>query len=867
MSYVRMFMEGSASDRALLGGKGANLAEMTRMGLPVPPGFIVTTDACRHYLHHGEAPDGLRDQVRVAVQVIEAETGRRFGDPVNPLLLSVRSGAPFSMPGMMETVLNLGLNRENVKALAATDEHFAHDAFRRLVQMFGEVVQDIPGRAFAAARAPFLRDAGVDDVAELSAADLEAVGHAYLQVVEQETGEPFPMDPDTQLQAAIEAVFRSWNGHKARTYRALENISDELGTAVNVQTMVFGNLGDRSATGVVFTRDPATGENVPYGDALKGAQGEDVVAGTRNTMHLAELRHEFPEQYDDLLSVLSRLEQRYRDMCDIEFTIEDDRLWILQTRVGKRSARAALRMAVEMVDEGLIDEPTAIRRFTPTQLERLLHPQFDPDATYDVVAKGLGASPGAASGRAVFDADEAERVAADGTPVILVRVETAADDVHGMVAAQGIVTAKGGLVSHAAVVARGIGRPAVCGVAELTIDEEAGTATANGLTIEAGDVISIDGSTGEVALGKVRVVRPEPGAELDRLLQWADQLRSLGVRANADTAEDARRAVAFGAEGIGLCRTEHLFVGARAPMIERFILSQDQAEVDAALQELHDVHVEELTGVLEAMDGKPVTVRLLDPPLHEFLPSVTELRVAEAKGELDDAGLAKLAMAERWHEHNPMLGIRGVRLAALAPDLYRMQAHALAEAVVARIRAGGNPRLQVMIPLVVSTAELAHARDDVAAELRRSFDAAAIEVDVPIGTMLETPRAAVIAGELAAGPADFLSFGTNDLTQMTFGFSRDDVEGPMMEQYVEMGLLEADPFATLDRVGVGALMRMAVDAIRAADALDDIGICGEHGGEPASIAFCHELGLDYVSCSPFRVRTARLAAAHAALAD
>ena len=863
-TWVQDFSDGDATKKDLLGGKGANLAEMTRMGIPVPPGFTVTTEACNAYLADGALPEGLVAQLDAAVERLEDRLGRRFDDPSDPLLVSVRSGARFSMPGMMDTVLDLGLNPVTVKGLAAAsdDEWFAYDSWRRFTEMYGRIVLGVPGEMLEDVAAPHLRDHEIDDPALLPPEAAQRLALDYRHAIESWSGTAFPDDPRDQLIAAVEAVFRSWNGRRARNYRRLEGIPDDLGTAVNVQAMVFGNLGQDSGTGVVFTRDPATGAPEPYGDFLLSAQGEDVVAGVRNTEPFAALADHFPDVHAQLVEVLDQLEDRFRDMCDVEFTVERGRLWVLQTRVGKRSAPAALRIAVDMADEGLISEEEAVRRFQPEQLERLLHPSFDPDATRTTLTTGLGASPGAASGRVRFTADEAEQHAEDGEAVILVRPETSPEDLHGLVAAHGVLTSRGGLVSHAAVVARGIGKPAVCGADEIQIDVESRCFSVGEIEVHEGDVVSIDGTSGEVVLGEVPVLTPEPTPELQRLLGWADRFRRLGVRANADTPEDAARARSFGAEGIGLCRTEHMFLGDRLPVIRQAILATAPDERRVALQKLHDLQREDFEGVLTAMDGLPVTVRLLDPPLHEFLPDVEELRIREVRGELDDAGKALLAAAERWREHNPMLGIRGVRLSFLEPEIYRMQVRALVEAALARRAAGGMPIVQIMLPLTVSEAELEAAVADV-----RETVAAVLEGDrleIHVGTMIETPRAALRSAAFTPY-VEFCSFGTNDLTQLTFGFSRDDIEARLMPTYLERGLLDADPFATIDVDGVGRLVAEGVAAGLEADPEVEFGVCGEHGGDPDSVRFFHTVALDYVSCSPFRVPLARLAAAHAAL--
>ena len=866
MKYVYAFSEGNRDQKYLLGGKGANLAEMTRLGLPVPPGFTITTEACKAYMAAGNAmPDGLMDEVAEARANLEKEMGKRLGDEADPLLVSVRSGAPFSMPGMMDTVLNLGLNDASVKGLAKQtgNERFALDSYRRFVQMFGKIVLGISGERFEHALSEAVEAKGVGSETDLDASDLAAVVETFKGIVSEETGQEFPQDPDAQLHHAIEAVFRSWNGRRARDYRRMEGIPDDLGTAVNIQTMVFGNKGEDSGTGVAFTRNPATGERAPYGDFLVNAQGEDVVAGIRVTEPLEALGSRFPECHVQLLENMATLERHYRDMCDIEFTIEQGRLYLLQTRVGKRTA-AALRMAAEMVDEGLIDEREAVLRIQPAQLDQLLHPQFDPKAAYTPLAKGLNASPGSAVGKVYFTADDAEEHAAAGERVILVRPETSPDDLHGMIAAEGILTSRGGLVSHAAVVARGMGKPAICGAESVRIDLKAKQFEAGGTVVKEGDVISISGTTGEVVLGEVPVVTPEPSGHFATVLGWADKFRTLKVRTNADTPEDSARAREFGAEGIGLCRTEHMFLGARLKIVQRMILAETPETEDAALEELRALQESDFVGILEAMDGLPVTVRLLDPPLHEFLPDIEELLVRQATGELTAEEEVLLRAARSWQEVNPMLGTRGCRLGVIKPGLYKMQVRALIEAAVERKRAGGDPRVEIMIPLVVSGPELALLTRWTREAASAVLDGSGVELDYLVGTMIETPRAAIDAAAIAE-VAEFFSFGTNDLTQMTFGFSRDDVEGRIMTPYLEQKLIPANPFETLDQEGVGQLVRWACQHGREARADLKLGICGEHGGDPASVHFCHEVGLDYVSCSPFRVPLARLAAAHAAL--
>jgi len=858
----------------LLGGKGANLAEMTSvLGLPVPHGFTITTDACRAYMDQGW-PDGLDAEISEHLAKLEARMGRRLGDADDPLLVSVRSGAKFSMPGMMDTVLNLGLNDRSVEALAkqTNDERFAFDSYRRFVQMYGRIVLGVSGEKLDGPLDALKERTGSSD-AELVATDLQALVEELKAVVAAETGHPFPQEPVDQLRGAIEAVFASWNGARAVAYRQREHIPNDLGTAVNVQAMVFGNRDDKSGTGVGFTRDPATGAKGAYGDFLINAQGEDVVAGIRNPPPLSALETEFPPIYTELIDIFARLEHHYRDMCDTEFTIEQGKLWMLQTRVGKRTGGAALRMAVDMVDDPAIEltHAEALQRITPDHIEAVLHPQFA-DHSAPAIAKGLAASPGAAVGAACFTADDAAAAAERGEHVILVRSETSPEDVHGMLAAEGILTARGGLVSHAAVVARGWGKPAVVGAEALRINAAEKFFRAGDTIVREGDIISIDGSDGTVVLGAVPLTEAEAPPELTKLLTWADDVRKgrLGVRANADTGDDAANARNLGAEGIGLCRTEHMFFGDdRLPIMRRMILASTDEEATAALEELRAAQKADFLSILEAMDGLPVIVRGLDPPLHEFLPDVESLLVKQAKEGLNAEEEKLLEAAKAWREANPMIGVRGVRLGVLKPGLYAMQARALMEAAYERAAAGGHPVVEIMIPLTVSAEEMALARSWVVQALQDAApsgdaSAAAERIEVAIGTMIETPRAALLADKIAKH-ADFFSFGTNDLTQMTFGFSRDDVEGRMMGAYLSQGLLKANPFENVDTEGVGELVRIAVERGRAARPGIKIGVCGEHGGDPASIDFFARAGLDYVSCSPFRVPIARLAAAHALL--
>jgi len=852
----------------LLGGKGANLAEMTSvLGLPVPPGFTISTEACRAYMRGGW-PEGVDSEIDKHVRRLEKTMGKRLGDPADPLLVSVRSGAKFSMPGMMDTVLNLGLNDESVEGLAkqTSDERFAYDSYRRFVSMYGRIVLGLPAEEFDGPFEAAKQLANTASDAEVPPDLLRYLVRSYQQIVGRHTGKAFPQEPDEQLRGAIEAVFRSWNGPRAIAYRNRERISHDLGTAVNVQTMVFGNRDDNSGTGVGFTRDPATGVQGAYGDFLVNAQGEDVVAGIRNTEPLSALQARFPKIYKELLQIFERLERHYRDMCDTEFTIEQGKLWMLQTRVGKRTGTAALRMAVDMTKDRRIKltRAEAVQRVTAEHLDQVLHPQFA-KGDVPVIAKGLGASPGAAVGKAYFSADDAAAAADRGERVVLVRSETSPEDVHGMIVAEGILTSRGGLVSHAAVVARGWGKPAVVGAESIRIDGK--RFSVGGVTVEEGTVISIDGTTGEVVLGEVALSTAEPPPEFAIVLGWADEIRrgKLKVRANADTGPDAANARRFGAEGIGLCRTEHMFLGEdRLPIVRRMILAGAPEEEAAALEELRVAQKADFIEILAAMDGLPVTVRLLDPPLHEFLPRTEELAIKAATQGLTAEERELFRAAEVWHEFNPMLGTRGVRLGVLKPGLYAMQVRALMEAAAERVKAGGKPVVEIMIPLTVTREELALARSWVSDAVTKATKGVKKPIDVTIGTMIETPRAALRADEIAE-EAEFFSFGTNDLTQMTFGFSRDDVEGRMMPAYLEQGLLKRNPFETIDPGGVGELVRMGVERGRRTTPDLKLGVCGEHGGDPESIALFYDAGLDYVSCSPFRVPIARLAAAQAVL--
>jgi pyruvate,orthophosphate dikinase len=881
--WVYSFGNGSAQGRAdmknLLGGKGANLAEMSNLGLPVPPGFTITTEVCTHYYAHGETyPADLKDAVERALGNVGTLAAGTLGDPAKPLLVSVRSGARVSMPGMMDTVLNLGLNPETVEGLAKLtgNPRFAYDSYRRFIQMYSNVVLEIEHGLFEEILEVEKETKGIDLDTDLDADDLKKIAELYKAEVQKHLGKPFPDDVNEQLWGAIGAVFGSWKSHRAQTYRRLHNIPENWGTAVNVQAMVFGNRGDTSATGVAFTRDPATGEKVLYGEFLVNAQGEDVVAGIRTPQPISKIVRErsngkkpsmeeaMPESYAELKRIGERLEAHYRDMQDVEFTVQDGKLFMLQTRSGKRTAESALKIAVDMVDEGLIDKETAIVRVDPQALDQLLHPTLDPDAPKDCIATGLAASPGAATGEIAFSAEEAEKLAADGRSAILVRIETSPEDIHGMHAAKGILTARGGMTSHAAVVARGMGRPCVSGAGMIKIDAKLGTLTAGPETLKRGDVITIDGATGQVFKGRVPMRQPELTGDFSTLMGWADGIRKLRVRANADTPDDAATARRFGAEGIGLCRTEHMFFDAeRIVAVRQMILADAPEDRKAALAKLLPMQRGDFEAIFKAMAGLPVTIRLLDPPLHEFLPHKEEdiAEVARAAGT-DPAKLRARAIA--LHEANPMLGHRGCRLGITFPEIYEMQARAIFEAASNVEQAGGKPvELEIMIPLVGFKSELDTLKariDAVADAIRKEGKTTPAYL---VGTMIELPRACVRASEIAE-TAEFFSFGTNDLTQTTLGVSRDDA-GTFLTEYLARGLIARDPFVTIDRDGVGELVKMGAQRGRATRAKLKLGICGEHGGDPDSIRFCHEAGLDYVSCSPFRVPVARLAAAQAAL--
>nr|WP_202121156.1 pyruvate, phosphate dikinase [Streptomyces sp. BA2] len=888
VKFVYDFTEGNRDLKDLLGGKGANLAEMTNLGLPVPPGFTITTEACKTYLASGEEPVELRDEVSAHLDALEKKMGKKLGQANDPLLVSVRSGAKFSMPGMMDTVLNIGLSDKSVTGLAkqSGDDRFAWDSYRRLIQMFGKTVMDVDGELFedALEAAKAAKKVSVDT--DLEAADLKKLVTKFKKIVKTEAGRDFPQDPREQMDLAIRSVFESWNTDRAKLYRRQERIPGDLGTAVNICSMVFGNLGPDSGTGVAFTRDPASGHQGVYGDYLQNAQGEDVVAGIRNTVPLAELEQIDKKSYDQLMQIMETLETHYKDLCDIEFTIERGQLWMLQTRVGKRTAGAAFRIATQLVDQGLIDEAEALQRVNGAQLAQLMFPRFDDTAKVEQLGRGIAASPGAAVGKAVFDSYTAIKWSRSGEKVILIRRETNPDDLDGMIAAEGILTSRGGKTSHAAVVARGMGKTCVCGAEEIEVDTKRRRLTApGGVVIEEGDVVSIDGSTGKVYAGEVPVVpspvveyfegRMHAGADdadelvgaVHRIMAYADRVRRLRVRANADNAEDALRARRFGAQGIGLCRTEHMFLGERREMVERLILADADGEREDALKELLPLQKRDFVELFEAMDGLPVTVRLLDPPLHEFLPDITELSVrvalAESRKDSNENDLRLLQAVHRLHEQNPMLGLRGVRLGLVIPGLFTMQVRAIAEAAAERKNAKGDPRAEIMIPLVGTVQELEIVREEAEQVIAEVEATTGVALKLALGTMIELPRAALTADQIAEA-AEFFSFGTNDLTQTVWGFSRDDVEASFFTAYLEKGIFGVSPFETIDKDGVGKLVKDAVKAGRATRPDLKLGVCGEHGGDPESVHFFHEVGLDYVSCSPFRIPVARLEAGRAA---
>ena len=895
-TFVYDFSEGNRDQKELLGGKGANLAEMTRLGLPVPPGFTVTTEACRWFLTHDEEPPALRVQVTSALRRLEDALGRQLGDTHDPLLVSVRSGAVFSMPGMMDTILNVGLNDASVQGLveASGDERFAWDSYRRLISMYGRTVMDVSPELFSKALEHAVESAGVGSESDMSADQLRELVALYKDIIRTQSGREFPQHPREQLDMAVRAVFQSWNSERAKLYRRRERIADDLGTAVNVCAMVFGNLGEDSGTGVAFTRDPATGSPGHYGDYLANAQGEDVVAGIRNTLSLDDLAASNPAVATQLAQTMRRLETHYRDLCDIEFTVERGKLWMLQTRVGKRTAGAAFRIACQLLDEGLITEDEALARVTGSQLAQLLVPQLAQQAGNRVLTRGIPASPGAAVGQVVFDPATAVEWAENGRNVVLVRRETNPDDLAGMVASVGILTARGGKTSHAAVVARGMGKPAVCGAEALRVDEAERmvTVTSEGeqMVLREGDFVSLDGATGEVFLGEIPVssspvsryllegmdvVLPSLNEDdaatvlcVDRILKYADTVRRLRVRANADSGLDASRARYLGAEGIGLCRTEHMFLGERRELVERVILAETSTERTDALAALAPLQRGDFVEILREMDGLPVTVRLLDPPLHEFLPDRSDLMVrvalAQERGEDASADEKLLIAVNRLHESNPMLGLRGVRLGLVVPGLFALQVRALAEAYVELVRAGGAPQPEIMVPLVGSARELRLMREEITGVLAEVSEYSGMEVSMPIGTMIELPRAALTSGRIARA-ADFFSFGTNDLTQTTWGFSRDDVEAAFFAAYLEKGVFTISPFETIDEIGVGRLVAISVEEGRKSHPGLKLGVCGEHGGDPESIHFFHRVGLDYVSASPFRIPVARLEAGRAVI--
>lgn len=859
--------DGSEELEDILGGKGANLAEMTNIGIPVPAGFTISAEVCQYYYRHDEHyPEGLEEEVEENLEKLEEENGKDFGDPEDPLLLSIRSGAAVSMPGMMDTVLNVGLNEDTLEGLVerTENERFGWDSYRRLIQMYGEVVKGIEAREFDVALEDLKEEKGAENDTDLDVDDLKEVVEKFKEIYEENLGEKFPTDPMDQLWGAIDAVFGSWNNPRAIKYRNINDLPhDALGTAVNVQTMVFGNTGENSATGVAFTRNPSIGEKKRYGEYLKNAQGEDVVAGVRTPKDIKTLKDEMPEAWDELEEIFQNLEEHYQDVQDVEFTIENGELYMLQTRTGKRTTKAAVKIAVDMAQEGLIDKETAVSRIEPESLDQLLHPSFDKEAEKEVLAEGINASPGAAVGEVVFTADEAVEMRNDGEEVILVRTETSPEDIEGLEAAQGVLTSRGGMTSHAAVVARGMGKPAVAGCGAIDIDYKAEKFEVDGLTVEKGDYISIDGTSGEVMLGEVPTVEPKMGGSFQTLMEWADDVRELGVRTNADTPEDAGKAKDYGAEGVGLCRTEHMFFGDdRLPYIRQTIMAEDREDREEYLAELADFQEEDFEGILEEMEGLPVIIRLLDPPLHEFLPesedeiaefaSTSGMNPEEVKGKLDEL-----------EEFNPMLGHRGCRLGITMPEIYEMQVEAIARAAAKLKDDGVDVKPKIMVPLVGEPEEMRRVRGSIESVVGDVLDSLGTDLDYEIGTMIEIPRACVLADEIAED-AEFFSFGTNDLTQLTFGYSRDDA-GKFLEEYLEEGVLEDNPFQTLDGEGVAEFMEMAADRGRSTNENLSVGICGEQGGDPDSIEIAKEVGLDYVSASPFRVPIARLAAAQAEL--
>jgi pyruvate,orthophosphate dikinase len=874
--YVYVFEEGSSKLRSLLGGKGADLAEMTALGLPVPPGLTVTTEACNYYSSHGsQFPPALEEEIANKLRIVESKSGKVFGDVNNPLLVSVRSGAPISMPGMMDTVLNLGLNDSTIQGLIrqTSDERFAYDAYRRFIQMFGKVVMGVRGDEFESIIRHHKESLKVESDIQLDSKTLRTIAGEFKTLIKQRTGNVFPDDPQTQLRMAVAAVFQSWNGQRAIVYRQANKISDTLGTAVNIQSMVFGNMGADSGTGVCFTRNPSTGEHEFFGEYLINAQGEDVVAGIRTPKAIAQLRDDLPDVFQKLSGVCKLLEEHFKDMQDVEFTIEKRKLFLLQTRSGKRSAAAAIKIAVDMVTEKLLTKEQSLLRISPSQVGQLVHRQVDPNSQAKPIATGLPASPGAATGKVIFDTDEAHRLGNNGESVILVREETAPEDIHGMIAAKGVLTSRGGMTSHAAVVARGMGKPAVVGCEQIKIEPESRIFITRKVTVKENDIITIDGTTGNVLLGHVPTIEPKLSQEAEKLLGWADELRKLGVRANADTPEGATKGRQFGADGIGLCRTERMFNAQdRLPIVQQMILSDTDSDRADALEKLEPLQKNDFKAIFRNMNDLPVTIRLLDLPLHEFLPKYEELvrDVAELRVKESNAILGSkehlLRKVITLAEHNPMLGHRGCRLAISHPEIYEMQTRAIFEAAAELLKEGIKVRVEIMLPLVGEANEISFLRERITSVADEVLTRMGAKVEYKIGTMIEVPRAALTADEIAKY-ADFFSFGTNDLTQATFAFSRDDAEAKFFKDYFDKKILSSNPFEVLDRRGVGKLMRLAAEAGRKANPYIKVGICGEHGGEPSSVEFCHEIGLDYVSCSPYRVPIARLVAAQAVARD
>ncbi|SJZ71637.1 pyruvate, phosphate dikinase [Selenihalanaerobacter shriftii] len=869
---IYSFEEGSLDLKPLLGGKGASLGEMTTLGLPVPPGMTVTTEACNLYYENNEKlTEELKEGIKEYLIELEEKTGKNFGDNDSPLLLSIRSGATISMPGMMDTILNLGLNDQAVEGFAkeTNDERFAYDCYRRFIQMFGNVVLKIEGYKFGRGLDELKEEVGAENDLALTTEDLKELVSRYKEIIKDEAGIDFPQDPMEQLITAVEAVFGSWNNKRAIIYRDAHEIDHSLGTAVNIQTMVFGNMGDGSGTGVVFTRNPSTGENKLYGEYLLNAQGEDVVAGIRTPQSIQTLKEQLPEVFDQLVEVTETLEEHYKDMQDIEFTIENGQLYLLQTRTGKRTAKAAIKIAADMVAEGLIEIDEALLRVEPKHIEKVLHRQIDPEVETEVIAKGLPASPGAASGEVVFSADEAEELKEKGKNVLLVSLETTPEDIHGVIAAEGVLTTRGGMTSHAAVVARGMGKSCVCGCEGINIDFEVEEFVVGDTTVKKGDNLTINGGTGEVMVGSVKMTEPKLSEECQQILNWADEYRDLGVRANADNGPDAQKAYEFGTEGIGLCRTEHMFMAPdRVPIVQKLILSESDAEKEEALTKLEPMQRQDFEEIFTALKGKPVTVRLLDPPLHEFLPDltelvkeVTELQQSDANEELKEKQ-ELLRKVKDMNESNPMLGFRGCRLGIMIPEIYEMQVSAIFKAAIKLVKEGKEVEPEIMLPLITHVNEFKTLRTRVEKVADQLLEEAGLDLEYKIGTMIELPRACMTADQIAE-EADFFSFGTNDLTQTTFGFSRDDAESKFLHYYVEKELLPENPFISLDADGVGRLVNLATDSGREVNPDLKVGICGEHGGEPKSIALCHEYGLNYVSCSPYRVPVARLAAAQA----